>query len=498
MRRRDGQAIVHRGYIVSTKWKSAVTVFVIAVFVGVRFAIRATECLDGDEIFSINIARLSWSQLWTEVALDVSHPPLFYILLKLWIAIGGESLAWLRLLPVLTGVALLVPLWGLCRELHLKQAEQNLTVAMMCLNGFVLFYSIQLRMYSLLLFASLCAIWAFARWLHSEKKDWWPTVWLIAADLLVVYSHYWGWVVVGCQGLFLLFSSPRSVLKFSAVVGMLVLSYVPWIIAVLHGAASKGSYTSQITWITRPGVSDVIWFYASLVGALPIRHATLPIIVLCGLPLLAWAWAAIRKHERSEAFWFLLLFALIPVLLTFAASFGPRQSIWAERALMGCVAPFLMLVAMAACRLRRGLANLVVLGLFALSTASGVYYLSRPHKLPWDTLTSQIAWAESDATEPVPVYSVECFITDPLQYFTAEQRTADRLRVAPINPKAIDQIREPHFWIVYREFGKKAWLVDRPPEEVLASKQCQIGKAIEIANEGMLVRAVPVRRTSIN
>ena len=44
------------------------------------------------------------------VAADIIHPPLFYALLKVWISIGGESLFWLRLFPLLTSIAVIIPL----------------------------------------------------------------------------------------------------------------------------------------------------------------------------------------------------------------------------------------------------------------------------------------------------------------------------------------------------------------------------------------------------
>ena len=36
---------------------------------------------------------------------DQSHPPLFYLLLWIWRWIGGDGLAWVRLLPALIGIA---------------------------------------------------------------------------------------------------------------------------------------------------------------------------------------------------------------------------------------------------------------------------------------------------------------------------------------------------------------------------------------------------------
>ncbi|MBC7901572.1 MAG: hypothetical protein H7070_16135, partial [Saprospiraceae bacterium] len=59
------------------------------------------SCLWFDEIFSVQAAGHSWDELFWFVAQDLIHPPLFYALLKVWIGVGGESVFWLRLFPVL-------------------------------------------------------------------------------------------------------------------------------------------------------------------------------------------------------------------------------------------------------------------------------------------------------------------------------------------------------------------------------------------------------------
>src|SRR5207245_1672006 len=86
----------------------------LAVFAAARLWGLADYCLDCDEIWSLKFARHDWAGLLAAVADDVSHPPLFYLLLKGWIGVGGESVGWLRLFPVLTAIACVGPLVMLC------------------------------------------------------------------------------------------------------------------------------------------------------------------------------------------------------------------------------------------------------------------------------------------------------------------------------------------------------------------------------------------------
>jgi uncharacterized membrane protein len=70
------------------------------LYIAVRMWRLTDTCLWFDEIFGVHAAGHDWNSILGFVAQDLIHPPLFYLLLKLWIGIGGESLQWLRLFPV--------------------------------------------------------------------------------------------------------------------------------------------------------------------------------------------------------------------------------------------------------------------------------------------------------------------------------------------------------------------------------------------------------------
>jgi hypothetical protein len=79
----------------------------VCLYVAARPWRLTASCLWFDEIFSVHAARHTWGGLRRFAAADLIHPPLFYALLKLRVAIGGDSLQWLRLFPALTSIAAL-------------------------------------------------------------------------------------------------------------------------------------------------------------------------------------------------------------------------------------------------------------------------------------------------------------------------------------------------------------------------------------------------------
>ena len=123
----------------------------VAVYVAMRVYRGAAICMDGDEIFSVGVAEKDWMGLLRAVGQDSIHPPLFYFLLKIWVAIGGDSLFWTRLLPTVFSTLAIVPMVLLGREFNLRPVAINTTVALAAIHPYLLYYSQHVRMYTLLM-----------------------------------------------------------------------------------------------------------------------------------------------------------------------------------------------------------------------------------------------------------------------------------------------------------------------------------------------------------
>ena len=169
-----------------------ILVLVCIAFVALRFRQLAGSCLWFDEIFSVHAARMDFQNSLWFVAQDLIHPPLSYILLKLWILTGGESLFWLRSFPVFFSILSLVPLILLGRALKLDYATIAVAALFLAANGCLIKYAQEVRMYSPLLFFALFSMWLFVRFLHLGKNIWILTI----VNVLLVYTHYFGWLVV--------------------------------------------------------------------------------------------------------------------------------------------------------------------------------------------------------------------------------------------------------------------------------------------------------------
>src|ERR1700683_4017441 len=203
------------------------TIAVVALFIGMRLWRLTDFALDGDEIFSVQLARDNWHDLFAAAAQDAIHPPLLYVLLKLWTGIGGESLLWLRLFPVTASVLCLFPVFALCRDLNISPAARNLAIAIVAVHPYAMYYSQHLRMYCLLMLAALLSAWRFERYLDRASVR--NLVILSAVNLFLGYTQYYGWCVVLLEFVYLLWKAPmKNAAAFLLATLPVVILFAPW------------------------------------------------------------------------------------------------------------------------------------------------------------------------------------------------------------------------------------------------------------------------------
>ena len=332
-------------------WAFAIGAVCIA-YLAVRLWGLTDSCLWFDEIFSVHAAEHSWNSILWFVSLDLIHPPLFYVLLKLWIGIGGESVFWLRLFPVIFSVIAIFPFLSLCRELKLGKWTQVVALFLLAINGSLIKYAQEVRMYSLLMCLSLFSIWLFARYFVKGKSF----VALVIVNVLMVYTHYFGWFVVLSEVLLIVWFQRIKWRRIVVMFWTTFACFLPWAITVLIAARSGSGLEQNIGWMSRPGVRQVVtfvlniiepfYFQTSSAEPVSILQVTVPILLIVVIAAVLYLinWQKLSEHERSS-FYFLLVFIKLPVVVTFLASWLLPYSMWGTRHLIVVFAPFCIFAA---------------------------------------------------------------------------------------------------------------------------------------------------------
>jgi hypothetical protein len=503
-------------YGVFSRYSSHLIFALIAgLFIGARLWGLTASCLWFDEVFSVHAAKHQWSSLLGFMAADIIHPPLFYVLLKVWMSLGGESLLWLRLFPVFTSIAVIFPLFMLCRELGLESTEIKLSLLLMATNGYLIKYAQEVRMYSLLLFFSVCSLWLFLKFLKATHA-WELLLVLSAFNLLLVYTHYYGWLLIATEAMYLLLWERGKLPDFFIAVAVLLLCFSPWVYAVTLAAEQGHGLAQNIGWVGRPGFGDVVQFFALLNGPFYFRQSSNQVVytrwgllaglVVFGLPLVALSWRLVSERYREgkvglRAPKFLILFSVIPLALAFVASRALPLSIWGTRHLIIVAVPYLLLAAIAISRLRPEWLRITVallLGCWLFLAGSGTLLRRGDTYIwcAWDQLGQQLIQRPAAPPEVVNVYAFEELVGYHLWFALAE--SPGKFKVGLIRgvpgvledpayfvPRAFSDITvqdvsavdEKHFWIAFRdtEFNE-----ERQPLKILRDRGYKIREVLRV------------------
>ncbi|HVF47453.1 MAG TPA: hypothetical protein VNA17_07800 [Pyrinomonadaceae bacterium] len=421
-----------------------------ALYIAVRLWGLTDVCLWFDEIFSVHAAEHSWDTILSFIAADLIHPPLFYILLKLWTTTGGEGIYWLRLLPVILSVLAVFPFLALCRELDLSFRIRLLALFLFAVNGSLIKYAQEVRMYSLLLCLSLFSIWLFTRCMNRKGG----VIPLVIVSILLVYTHYFGWLVIGAEAAAVALLHRQRWRQMAAIVAVTVTAFVPWVWMIIEASASGSGLGQNIGWMSRPGLRQIGTFLLNLVepayhqmsSAEPVSYFLVSIPIALCIAAAGVIYIAGNRQDRSHGrpVYLLALVTGVPTVAALAASWLLPYSIWGTRHLIIVFAPWailasVILVSVQQVWLRRSLIALAI-------GASGFGFLARPERnaqeYSWCRWEQHSASIERDAS----IYAAEDIIAYHI-WFARREMTPAVYKVT-----GLDGIREDAAYFLPRRF----------------------------------------------
>jgi hypothetical protein len=458
--------------------EACATAVLVAAFIGIRLWNLTAFCLDSDEIFSLLTTRSGLGHLLQSVRADVVHPPLFYVALWVWVKIGGESMPWLRLLPLLLSIVALPLAWIVFRQFRLNAPARIMALALLAINDYQVFHARYLRMYALLFLLSLASVALFNLLLERATRK--RVIALTAVNLLLVYTQYFGWMVIGIEGLHLLWMDRRKLKPFLLGTAAIALLFAPWAYEAAQAAIAKGGLTPNLGWIRHPKIGDVWWYYVGCNGPLwPIPVASAMVFFLFGA-MAAGLWRVFRATRdalQQSRLRFAALLAFLPPYATYVLSNAMRNSIWGNRHLIVSAVPYLALLATGLMALRPKWARFVVILIAAAWGAFGLYRVTMYPELRnnMDVLTGQVI--ELNARDgqagrlvlPATVEFLDPYLAFPMNYYL-ESHYHQKWNLATV--AGVDEISGDRVWVGYNH---KSWKQARSPEDLLRARGYKIG-----------------------
>jgi mannosyltransferase len=314
----------------------------IGVLVAVSVALRTTELGAGfwiDEGLSVGIADRPLTDIPGVLRQDGS-PPLYYLLLHVWLALAGRSEESVHGLSVVFAT-LCVPVafWAGWTVFGRRTAWIAALVA--AVNPYVTQYAQEGRMYALVtllgLISTTCWLLAFAA--DSERVRRRPAIGFAVAFAAMLYTHNWALFFGAATGVAWLWLGWRAggpermrLLRTGALAyGGALLLYAPWIPNMLYQAAHTGA-----PWSKAPSLAALASVPARMLGEV----GEVAVLLAAGAGIVA---LLRRRDGRSRAIAALLTIGVLTIVLAWIGS--QLSPAWANRYLAAGIAPFLLLAA---------------------------------------------------------------------------------------------------------------------------------------------------------
>ena len=224
---------------------SSVILFLTAIALLIRALIASRGGLWADEGFFLSVVQSpSWESMFSFLASHESHPPLFYIVMRAWLALVGDTDAAARVLPVLISSAVIPVVYAAGAALFSARAgfiAAFLTAIAPSLSE----HGAQLRPYGILALAVLISCWSMI--LSIEQGRVRHRVVYVVATLAMLYTHHWGWLIAAGQHLAWVYVTLRrrqdfakSAARWAAMWLVIAIGYAPWLSALLNQSMKAG------------------------------------------------------------------------------------------------------------------------------------------------------------------------------------------------------------------------------------------------------------------
>ena len=304
-----------------------------------------------DEGLSVGISDRPLLDIPDALRLDGS-PPLYYMLLHVWMKVAGTSEEAVRTLSVACALLMVPIAWWAARGLWGTRAGW-MGAVLVATNPFLTQYAQEGRMYSLVALLALVASAAFARAFVRGSRDWAIAYAVVLAAML--YTHNWALffgAACGLVWLYLVWRSDerRETLILGAIAfGCGLALYLPWVPTTLYQVAHTGA-----PWSEPPTVVALLGTPGTMLG----QFAQVALLLAAGAGLAV----LLRQPQRSPAAWLLAITVLTIALAWTSSQLSPA---WANRYLAVAAAPLLLAVA-------AGLAHAGRLGIAGLLVAAAL------------------------------------------------------------------------------------------------------------------------------
>ncbi|MBG1240954.1 glycosyltransferase family 39 protein [Nostoc sp. NZL] len=187
---------------------------------------------------------------------DPQHPPLYYVMVRLWAQVFGDSPTGVRSFSALISMLIFPSVYWLCLELFESTVVGWVAMALVAVSPLQLFFAQEARQYSLWMVEILLSSAALLRTIRQDNKVNWVVYTLTLA--LGLYTHLFTVLVMITHGIYVAiqqqFRFTKTLLNYLLVSIVAFLMLLPWLIFIIPHTRTALELTSgsAVKWINNP------------------------------------------------------------------------------------------------------------------------------------------------------------------------------------------------------------------------------------------------------
>lgn len=198
------------------------------------FLVLFSRSFTWDEIFSFTYSQRPWLEslkFWTWE----TNPPLHLFFLKLWFYVFPADEFWTRVPSLIFGLLAVFYTYKIGRE-FLNKKTGLIAALIVAIHPQHIFLSTFARAYSLLIFLSSASIYYFFRYFIGAEKKRRDLIILAIFNLLLIYAHLTGILLIGVETAVLLFHKSSDIKQW---IKLHLLTLPLWLIWAIPSVLAK-------------------------------------------------------------------------------------------------------------------------------------------------------------------------------------------------------------------------------------------------------------------
>jgi uncharacterized membrane protein len=180
---------------------------------------------------------------------DPHHPPLYYILVRLWAQIFGDSPSTLRRLSALFSLLVIPAFYWLCLELFDSSRVGYVGISLVAVSPLHILFAQEARQYSL--WTVICILSSAALLRAIRRETFWS--WLVYSIILCLgfYTHLLTGLVAIAHGTYVAiqqsFRLSKTVLSYLCATLVASILFLPWLLVLI---GNVGTAVTQTSWLS--------------------------------------------------------------------------------------------------------------------------------------------------------------------------------------------------------------------------------------------------------